>query len=106
MHHRFQKKLCDEAEQDTKREHHVDNIADTGFGSLFLACTHSQIKISSTADSAQKGDGSTDDREGKSHVGCGISKHTDTSADEKLIDDIVKCTDQHGNDAGNCEFCQ
>ena len=51
----------------------------------------------------EKRDCGTGDRQRKSDIRGGISLHTDTVADEKLIYHVVKSAYQHGNDAWDSE---
>src|SRR5699024_10220351 len=73
---------------------------------FFLTAAHGKIKIGRAADTAHQRQGSAGNRQGKSHIGGGISQRADAVADKKLVDDIIKSADQHGDDAGNGESGQ
>ena len=45
-------------------------------------------------------------REGESYVCRGVPQHTDALADENLVDDVIKCAYEHGNDTWDCKFYQ
>ena len=73
------------------------------FGFFCFFPSHGKIEIRSTSDPEEKRDCGTGDRQGKSDIRSGISLHTDTVADEKLIYHVVKSAYQHGNDAWDSE---
>lgn len=81
----------------------IANIMNRAFG---IPTPHGQVKGGSTADAEQQGNGNTDGCEGEGDIGGGIAQLTDALSDKNLIDNVIQCTDQHGNDAGNGKIAQ
>ena len=86
-------------------DRHQADTTTSVIGSFFLLfCAKLQGDIGRTSDSEQQGNCCTCRRQWKGNVCRCISVDSNPLPDEDLVDNVIKGSYQHRNDAWNCEF--
>ena len=98
--------MGDNTQHDTADDEHGNRVADIESGALGVSFAHGQIKGRGAADAEHQRDGDADGCQRKGNVCRSVAKSADAPADKYLIDNVIQCTDQHGNDAGNGKIAQ